>query len=116
MGTSIILLLRMIFKSTIVKIIKKNHSLFYSRRSAMPQSGQFLHYRSNSLYYNEKVRIKKHAKRINLQVQIFQTKNIMSISLFARELLQLKNPLKIRLPDFFTIYVCAYYFLTNEDI
>ena len=43
----------------------------------------------------------------------------MSISLFGRELLQLKNPLKYQIARFvgaFTIYVCAYYFLTNKDI
>ena len=43
----------------------------------------------------------------------------MSISLFARELLQLKNPLKNQVARFvgvFTIYVCAYYFITNKDI
>ena len=59
----------------------------------MPQSGQFLHYRSHSLYYNEKVRTKKNnVKRVNLQVQIFQAKKFKSLSLLATELLQLKNP------------------------
>ena len=86
----------------------------------MPQSGQFLHYRSNSLYYNEKVRTKKIVNRFNLQVQTFQAKkNITLIPLFPRELLQLKNPYKKSGCQFlgvFTIYVCAYYFLTNKDI
>ena len=43
----------------------------------------------------------------------------MSISLFARELFQLKNPVKNQVARFvgvFTIYVCAYYFITNKDI
>ena len=41
------------------------------------------------------------------------------MSLFITELLQLKDVLKIRLTDLaglFTIYVCAYYFVTNKDI
>ena len=43
----------------------------------------------------------------------------MSISLFTRELLQVKNLFKnqvARFVGFFTIYVCAYYFITNKDI
>merc|ERR1712239_42969 len=92
-----------------IPFLLKKKSLFYSRRFAMPQSGQFLHYRSNSLYYNEKV------KHVNLQVQTFQAKKIMSISLFPRELLQLKNHHK-KSGCQFIIYVCAYYFLTNKDI
>ena len=49
----------------------------------MPQSGQFLHYRSNSLYYNEKVRTKKlKVKRINLQVQTFQAKKKNHVDIF----------------------------------
>merc|ERR1711895_64558 len=71
------------------------------------------------LYYNEKVRTKKIVNRFNLQVQTFQAKkNIMSISLFRRELLQFKNPYKksgCQFLGFFTIYVCAYYFLTNNE-
>ena len=87
----------------------------------MPQSGQFLHYSSHSLYYNERVRTKKiKVKRVNLRVQTFQAKKkIMSISLFPRELLQLKYPYKKSGCQFlgvFIIYVCAYYFLTNKDI
>ena len=86
-----------------------------------PQSGQFLHYNYNSLYYIEKIRTKKiHVKCVNLQVQIFQTKkNIKSISFFAKELLQAKNPFKnqvARFVGFFTIYVCAYCFINNNDI
>ena len=87
-----------------------------------PQSGQFLHYNCNSLYYNEDVRTKKknHVKCDNLPVEIFQTKKyIMLISLFTSELLQLKNPLKNKVSRFvgvLTIYVCAYYFLINKDI
>jgi len=41
------------------------------------------------------------------------------LSLLATELLQLKNPLKNQVARFvgvFTIYVCAYYFITNKDI
>ena len=87
----------------------------------MPQSGQFLHYRSNSVYYDEKVRTKeKFVNRYNLQVQTFQAKKkIMSIPLFPRELLQLKYSYKnsgCQFLGFFTIYVCAYYFLNNKDI
>ena len=43
----------------------------------------------------------------------------MSISLFTRELLQLKDPLENQVARFvgvFTIYIRAYYFLTNKDI
>ena len=86
----------------------------------MPQWGQFLHYISNSLYYNEKVTTKKSSKvRYNLQVQTFQAKKkIMSISLFPRELLQFKNPYKksgCQFLGIFIIYVCAYYFLTQPE-
>ena len=43
----------------------------------------------------------------------------MSLPLFPRELLQLKDPVKnivARFVEVFTIYVCAYYFITNKDI
>jgi len=52
------------------------------------------------LYRNEKIRIKNiNIKLVNLQVKIFQTKKINSISIFVTDLLQLKNVSKIRLTD-----------------
>merc|ERR1711984_53494 len=99
-------LLRVIFNCTMLNMITKYNfskkksnffifSLFYSRRYARRQLGQFLHYNGNSLYNNEKMRTKKnHVKCVNLQVHIFQAKKIKSLSLLATELLQLKNPLK----------------------
>ena len=49
----------------------------------------------------------------------FKQKKFKSISLFVKELLELKESLRnqvVRFVGFFTIYVCAYYFITNKDI
>ena len=49
----------------------------------------------------------------------FKQKKFKSISLFVKELLELKESLRnqvARFVGFFTIYVCAYYFITNKDI
>merc|ERR1712055_466962 len=106
---------------SIKKCKKKNVHFFYSRRFAMPQSGQFLHYRSNSLYYNEKVRTKeKFVNRYNLQVQIFQAKKkscryLYSLESYYSSKIHKKTQVA-RFVGVFTIYVCAYYFLTNKDI
>ena len=57
------------------------------------------------LYRNEKIRTKNiNIKLVNLQVKIFQTKKINSISLFVTDLLQLKNASKIRLTDLSGIF------------
>ena len=87
----------------------------------MPQWGQFLHYRSNSLYYNEKVTTKKLCGvRYNLHVQIFQTKKkscryLYSLESYYSSKIHKKTQVA-RFVGVFTIYVCAYYFLTNKDI
>ena len=53
----------------------------------------------------EKIRSKNmNIKIVNLQVKIFQTKKINSISLFVTDLLQLKNASKIRLTDLLGLF------------
>ena len=82
----------------------------------MPQSGQFLHYRSNSLYYNEKVRTKeKKVKRVNLQVQTFQVKKKSCRYLYSLESYYRSNiPIKIGLPVFRGFYhLCLCLLLLN---
>ena len=67
------------------------------------------------LYRNEKIRTKNiNIKLVNLQVKIFQTKKINSISLFVTELLQLKDTLNIRLTDLADLF--TFMFITLGDL